>query len=154
MNEEILNSHNKEEYPPMHTAEHVLNGVISRKYGCPRAFTTHIERKKSKIDFRLDHQPDRGELDAIEREVNDILARQVDVMESVLPREEAAARFDLSRLPEAAGERVLIVRVGDYDAFPCIGSHVSNTAEVQPIRIISADCTEGVLRVRFKFNKG
>ena len=25
--EPILNAHNKEEYPPMHTAEHILNGT-------------------------------------------------------------------------------------------------------------------------------
>ena len=28
MEEPILNAHNKEEYPPMHTAEHILNGTI------------------------------------------------------------------------------------------------------------------------------
>ena len=28
MEEPILNAHNKEEYPPMHTAEHILNGTM------------------------------------------------------------------------------------------------------------------------------
>ena len=28
MEEPILNAHNKEEYPPMHTAELILNGTI------------------------------------------------------------------------------------------------------------------------------
>ena len=31
----ILNAHNKEEYPPMHTAEHILNGTMVRLFGCP-----------------------------------------------------------------------------------------------------------------------
>lgn len=27
----ILNEHNKQEFPPMHTAEHLLNGVMARR---------------------------------------------------------------------------------------------------------------------------
>lgn len=143
----------KEYFAPMHTAEHVLTGVIARRYGCGRAFTTHIERKKSKVDFHTDAQPAREELDAIEREVNAILARNVAVSEQFLSREEAMARFNLSRLPEDAGDRVRIVSVGEYDSCPCIGDHVANTSEVPPLRIISADGADGVLRVRFKLEK-
>ena len=29
-----LNSHNKQEYPPMHTAEHLLNGTMVKMIGC------------------------------------------------------------------------------------------------------------------------
>lgn len=37
-----LNEHNKQEYPPMHSAEHLVNGEIARRYGCGRAFSAHI----------------------------------------------------------------------------------------------------------------
>ena len=37
--------------PVMHTAEHLVNGTIARMLGCGRAFSTHIEKKKSKCDF-------------------------------------------------------------------------------------------------------
>ena len=137
----------------MHTAEHVLTGTVVRRYGCERAFTTHIERKKSKVDFRLDARPTRGELDEIERSVNEVLAQGLPVTEEFLSREQAMERFNLSRLPDDAGDRVRIVRVGDYDACPCIGDHVANTSEIPPLRIISADGSDGVLRVRFKLDK-
>ena len=39
--------------PVMHTAEHLVNGTIARMLGCGRAFSTHIEKKKSKCDFRF-----------------------------------------------------------------------------------------------------
>ena len=146
-------THKKDYFAPMHTAEHVLTGTIVKRYGCERAFTTHIEKKKSKIDFRLDVQPSPEDLADIERTVNEVLAQGLPVTEEFLHREEAMARFNLSRLPEDAGDTVRIVRVGDYDACPCIGEHVENTAGIPPVRIISADCTEGVLRVRFRFNK-
>ena len=32
-----LNDHNKQEYPPMHTAEHLLNATIVKTFGCPRS---------------------------------------------------------------------------------------------------------------------
>ena len=37
----------------MHTAEHILNGTMVRMFGCGRSFSAHIERKKSKCDYRL-----------------------------------------------------------------------------------------------------
>ena len=42
-----LNDHNKQEYPPMHTAEHLLNATMVKTFGCPRSRNAHIERKKS-----------------------------------------------------------------------------------------------------------
>lgn len=58
MEQEIqLNEHNKQEYPPMHTAEHILNQTMVRMFGCPRSKNAHIERKKSKCDYELQEEP-------------------------------------------------------------------------------------------------
>ncbi len=136
--------------PRMHSAEHLLNGTISRMLGCPRAFSTHIEKKKSKCDYRFTRDMTPGERQRAEETVNAQIAAGLDVRDELLTPEEAAARYNLSRLPE--GEtRVRIVHIGDYDACPCIGTHVENTRELDPVRIISSDWNEGVLRVRFKF---
>ena len=48
-----LNDHNKQEYPPMHTTEHIINQTMIRLFGCGRSISAHIERKKSKLDYRL-----------------------------------------------------------------------------------------------------
>lgn len=149
----ILNSHNKQEYPPMHTAEHLITGEIARMLGCGRAFSTHIEKKKSKCDFRYPRNLTLEELKQVEQAVNEQIAAGVDVRVEMLGVEEAAVRYSLSRLPDEANG-VRIVHVGDFDSCPCIGDHVSNTSEIPPVTLISSDCTEGVLRVRFKFNKG
>ena len=45
-----LNAHNKQEYPPMHTAEHILNQTMVRMFGCPRSRNAHIERQKWILD--------------------------------------------------------------------------------------------------------
>lgn len=41
-----LNDHNKQEYPPMHTCEHIVNRTMMNLFGCGRSVSAHIERKK------------------------------------------------------------------------------------------------------------
>ena len=36
-------------FPPAHTAEHLLNQLMIRMFGCERSHDAHVERKKSKI---------------------------------------------------------------------------------------------------------
>ena len=38
---------------PMHTTEHIVNRTMVNLFGCERAVSAHIERKKSKLDFAL-----------------------------------------------------------------------------------------------------
>ena len=146
----ILNAHNKEEYPPMHTAEHILNGTMVRLFGCPRSRNAHIERKKSKCDYLLDACPTDEEVARIEAAVNEVIGRNLDVTIEYMPREQASALVDLSKLPEDASETLRIVRVGDYDACACIGAHVKNTAEIGTFKILSHDYADGRWRVRWK----
>lgn len=146
----VLNAHNKEEYPPMHTAEHILNGTMVRLFGCPRSRNAHIERKKSKCDYLLDACPTDEEVARIEAAVNEVIGKNLDVTIEYMPRSEAAALVDLSKLPEDASETLRIVRVGDYDACACIGAHVKNTAEIGTFKILSHDYADGRWRVRWK----
>ena len=74
-----LNTHNKEEFPPAHTAEHLLNQTMMRMFGCERSRNAHIERKKSKISYILDHKPDRNEEKEIERRMNELIAEDLPV---------------------------------------------------------------------------
>ena len=92
------------------------------------------------------------ELEWVEQQVNEQIAAGLKVHDEILSVEEAATRYSLSRLPEGE-ETVRIVHIGDYDACPCIGQHVANTSEIPPVTLISSDCNDGILRVRFKFKK-
>lgn len=145
-----LNEHNKQEYPPMHTCEHIINRTMVNLFGCGRAISAHIERKKSKLDFALPQAPTEEDIARIESTVNETIARQLPVTTEFITQEEAAGRFDLKRLPEGASETVRVVHVGDYDECLCIGLHVANTSEIGTFRIISHDYKEGIFRMRFK----
>ena len=152
MTENIINEHNKQEYPPMHTAEHLLNGELTRRYGCGRAFRAHIERKKSKLDYHMEKALTLEELKSLEDYINGIVAEDVDVTEEFITQNEAMNRFDMSRLPEGASDTVRVIRIGDYDECLCAGTHVSHTAEIGKFRITSTRHQDGVQRIVFKLN--
>jgi alanyl-tRNA synthetase len=139
----------KEYNAPMHTAEHILNATMDRMFGCGRSFNAHIERKKSKCDYRLPRPLVPAELEAIEAAVNRVIADDLPVAERRVSRAEAEARYFTGKLPAAAGDSIRIVSVGDYDHCPCIGRHVGRTGELGAFRIVSADHADGVLRLRF-----
>ena len=151
MEQEVqLNEHNKAEYPPMHTAEHILNQTMVRLFGCPRSRNAHIERKKSKCDYQLSEAPTAEQMAAVEQQVNDVIDQHLPIMIEFMTREEAAHIVDLSKLPADASETLRIVRIGDYDACACIGAHVENTSEIGHFKLLNYDYAEGRLRLRFK----
>lgn len=150
MEQPVLNQHNKEEYPPMHTCEHIVNGTMVKMFGCGRAVSAHIEKKKSKLDFRLEAEPGQEQIDELEKRVNEVIASDLPVTMSFITREEAASRFDLKRLPDEASDTVRVVSIGDYDDCLCIGKHVEHTSEIGTFKIISHNFENGILRIRFK----
>lgn len=152
MEEPIINDHNKQEYPPMHTAEHILNQTMVRMFGCPRSKSSHIERKKSKCDYLLAEAPSAEKIQEIEDKVNEVIRQNLPVGVSYAKRDEVPASVDLSKLPEDSSETLRLVSIGDYDLCACAGQHVSNTSEVGTFRIISSDFAEGRWRVRFKLD--
>ena len=134
----------------MHTAEHILNQTMVRMFDCGRSFSSHLERKKSKCDYHFDRNLTEEEMREIESRVNSVIQSDAEISEEMMAREEAAKTFDLSRLPDQAGDPLRIIKIGNYDACPCIGEHVNRTKEIGTFRIISASFENGVLRVRFK----
>ena len=154
MEQEIqLNEHNKQEYPPMHSAEHILNQTMVRMFGCERSRHTHIERKKSKLDYPLPVCPTPDQIAEVERRVNEVISANLPVTMHYMSQQEAAAKFDLGKLPEDASETLRIVSIGDYDACPCIGTHVENTSEIGKFRISSTRYADGIFRIVFRLDE-
>ena len=143
MEEPVLNAHNKSEYPPAHTAEHILNQTMVRLYGCPRSRNSHVERKKSKLNYELDVCPTADEVQKIEDLVNEQIARNLPVTMEYVTRDQVPAEVSLEKLPDDASATLRLVRVGDYDVCACIGTHVENTSEIGHFRISSTSWTPG-----------
>ena len=143
----------KDYYAPMHTAEHMLNQTMVRMFNCGRSFSMHLEKKKSKCDYHFNRNLTDEEVASIEAKLNELINADLPVTEDFMYRDEAAKLFDLSRLPDVESNTLRIIKVGDYDACPCIGAHVKSTKEIGGFKIISSSFEEGVLRVRYKINE-
>ena len=153
MNEDFeLNEHNKEEFPPAHTAEHLLNQTMIRLFGCGRSFNAHVERKKSKMSFRLSQKPSRQQEKEIERRMNELIAEDLPVNYEFVKRDDLPPEIDQERLPADASDTIRLVRIGDYDVCPCIGKHVRSTAQIGRFELLGTnwDEQERSFRVRFK----
>ena len=113
----LLNDHNKEEFPPAHTAEHLLNQLMMRMFGCERSNNAHVERKKSKITYILDRKPDRKEEKDIEVRMNELIREDLPVTFEYVTRVELEgmimeadpdspdAKVSLDRLPDNSSDR-------------------------------------------------
>lgn len=142
----------KDYYPPMHTAEHILNQTMIRIFGCSRSFSAHIERKKSKCDYKILEQPSEEKIKDIERVVNEVINKNLYVTERYVTKEEAKSIVDVSKLPQEAGESIRIISIGDYDDCACIGPHVKSTLEIGQFFITTYSYDDGILRLRFKIS--
>ena len=150
MEQPALNSHNKEEHRPSHTAEHLLNQTMVRMFGCERSRNAHIERKKSKINYHLSTCPTAGEIAEVERRMNELICQDLPVDYQFVTRDQIPEGVKLDRLPEDASETLRLVRIGDYDICPCIGQHVASTREIGSFRITSTSVNNGSFRIVFK----
>jgi misacylated tRNA(Ala) deacylase len=147
------NENPKAYYAPMHTAEHILNGTINQMLGCGRAFSAHIEKKKSKCDYHFTRNLAEEEILAIEEKVNSVINADMKVIENFITREQAESQFSLSRLPDEAGDTLRVISIGDYDKCLCSGPHIESTSQIGGFKIISTGFENNVLRVRFKINE-
>ena len=137
----------------MHTAEHILNGTMVKMFGCKRAKSAHIERKKSKCDYDFPRPLTDDEVVAVERRVNEVIALDLPVTMEFANQNDVASRFDLDRLPDDASQPVRIVHVGDYDECLCVGSHVARTSEIGEFRISSTRYQDNTLRLVFRLSE-
>ena len=148
----VFNEHNKDEFPPAHTAEHLLNQVMIRLFGCKRSTNAHVERKKSKISYVLDHKPTRQEEKAIEQMMNEMIQADMPVTFETVDIDNLPEGVDRSRLPKDASQKIRLVRIGDFDVCPCIGKHVRSTAQIGRFELLGTNWDEAThtFRVRFK----
>ncbi len=148
----VFNEHNKEEFPPAHTAEHLLNQTMVRMFGCERSCNAHIERRKSKISFIVDHKPSRKEENEIETRMNELIEADMPVRYETVDKDNLPDTVKADRLPQNASDKIRLVYIGDYDVCPCIGKHVRSTRQIGKFVMLGTNWDEmkHQFRIRFK----
>lgn len=124
-----------------HTALHILGAVVRRDHG-RRVIGGEMGPLAGRLDFDFESL-DLETANAIEKGLNDEVAAAREVRVAILPREEA------SRIPDLAGSRlgllprevetVRTVEIVGLDLQVDGGTHVANTREVGPVKLIGQE---------------
>ncbi len=122
----------------VHTAMHILCGVIWRDYGAS-VTGGQMQPLRGRMDFEFERMQ-KELVSEIEKKINLEVEAARDVKVRILPREEAFQIPDLIRtkinlLPPSI-QQVRVVEIEGLDLQADGGTHVANTAEVGPIRIV------------------
>ncbi len=123
----------------IHTALHVLCGLVWRDYGA-QVTGGNMEPLKGRLDFEFETKQ-RELVDEIEAKVNLEIQQEREIRVKILPREEAFQIPDLIRtkinlLPEGITQ-VRTVEIVGLDLQADGGTHVANTREIGSAKIIN-----------------
>jgi len=136
----------------MHTAQHVLSWVVLNMYGASTA-GNQIHEEYSRIDFEPVEFSD-DDVDRIEKSVNKLIERDLEVEKSHMDRERLEERVDEGRtnldiIPDGI-DPLRAVEIGGEDLCPCGGTHVDSLGEIGGMNITDR-MSKGSEKERLRF---
>ncbi len=132
-----------------HSAAHLFHAAIRELLGKHVAQAgSQVGPQTMRFDFSFERQPTPAELNKIEATINDWVRQNLPVTTTEMPLEEAKRVGAIAMFGEKYGDIVRVLKMGDVSLEFCGGTHVSNTGEIGPIKIISeGSISSGVRRV-------
>lgn len=125
-----------------HSGEHILSGIICKKYGCDNV-GFHMGKEKITID--LNTQIPEEDLPWLEKKANEAIWENTPLA-IFYPQKEALERLEYRSKIELTGE-VRIVKAGEYDCCACCGTHVRLAGEIGMIKIVGVQNYKGGTRL-------
>ncbi len=132
-----------------HTATHLIHAALRKVLG------EHVRQAGSlvtpsglRFDFNHFAPLTDEELEAVEREVNSAIRKNLEVTTEVLAYQEAVEKGALAFFGEKYGETVRMVRIDEISSELCGGTHVTMTGDIGLIKILSeSSVAAGVRRI-------
>jgi len=137
----------------MHTAQHILSGIIFDDYKA-RTVGNQIHEDYSRVDF---HPADftNNDIEKIKKKFNEIIIKNLPIKiyeeeRSSLEKRVDQQRAHLDLLPKFI-TKLRIVEIEGFDICPCAGTHVRNTSEIPKIDKIKRE-TKGKDKTRIIYS--
>ena len=125
-----------------HTAQHIISGIAEKRFGL-KTVGVHIGLESCTVDF--DKKIEWETAQAIERHSMEVVTENIPV-ETVFNDTDVRTRFDLK---DIESDVIRVVKIGDYDASACCGTHVLRTGDIGIIRILDFESKKNGTRVSF-----
>ncbi|MHA1264218.1 MAG: alanine--tRNA ligase [Candidatus Helarchaeota archaeon] len=140
-----------------HTATHVVNGAAKRVLG-NHIWQAGAEKKPDIARLDLTHYKpvSQEELWKIERLANTIVMEMRPIDIKFMPRGEAEQKygFTLYQGGIVPGKEIRVINIKDWDVEACGGTHLQNTGEIGPIKLLSAQrIQDGIIRLTYTAGK-
>ena len=132
-----------------HSAAHLFHAAIRELFG--KSVTqagSQVGPDTMRFDFTLDKQPTAVELQKIENMMSDWTRSNAPVETNIMSLNEAKNTGAIAMFGEKYGDKVRVVKMGDFSLEFCGGTHALNVGQIGPIKIISeGSVASGVRRV-------
>lgn len=121
-----------------HTATHLLHHALRRVLGDHvHQAGSLVEGEKLRFDFTHPGPVSPQEIQAIEAEVNTLIAADLPVICREMSRDEAQQLGAIALFGEKYGQRVRVVSVGEVSRELCGGTHVASSAGIRGFKILA-----------------
>ncbi len=134
----VVDKERRREIERAHTATHLLHAALRRILGdYVKQEGSLVEPGRLRFDFTQFEPMLPDQLAAIEGLVYDQIIADIPLERTEKSLEEAKAGGALAFFGETYGERVTVVKIGDFSQELCGGTHLRSTGQVGMFRIVS-----------------
>ncbi len=133
-----------------HTLAHILLQTLKEEFGEDvNQKGSNINSERIRFDFNLDHKMTDEEKEKVEKRVNEIIKKNLDVTVNEMSLDKAKAINATGIFTNKYDDIVKVYQIGDFSKEICGGPHVKNTSEIGEFKIIKEESVAaGIRRIR------